>query len=85
MFTEVQLYPHDKNHRKKGIDADLDYEGEDLLTEDLRKELKGFPSEILRSKGYLITIESLLTIQFSRSQRGVLKIAEKAFGPQTWC
>lgn len=54
-FTDVELYPTDKNHRKKGLDADFQYEGQDLLTEDLRKALQGFPVELLLTRAYLIT------------------------------
>lgn len=53
-FIDVRVYPRDKNHRKKGIDPDFEWEGEDLLTEELRKELDNYPLEMLLSRGYSI-------------------------------
>jgi SAM-dependent methyltransferase len=54
-FDLVALWPVDKNHRKKGIDADFEFEREELLSGSLRDELlRVFPEELLLSRSYLV-------------------------------
>ncbi len=53
-FDVIAVHPVDAKHAKKGIDADFAYEGEDLLTPQLREELAVYPEDLLLTRAYLI-------------------------------
>ncbi len=53
-FTILALYPVDAKHAKQGVDEDFAYEGENLLTPELRQELAAYPESLLLTRAYLI-------------------------------
>jgi len=54
-FHSVQLSRTDRNDRKYGENPDFQLERPDLLTDDLRAQLQGYPLELPLTRGYLIT------------------------------
>lgn len=53
-FNLIALCQVDENNRKKGCDSDFQFEREELLTDDIRNELRAFPLELLLTRAYLI-------------------------------
>jgi SAM-dependent methyltransferase len=53
-FEIIAMYQMDKNHRKKEIDDDFQFEGENHFSDNVREELHTFPVELLFTRAYLI-------------------------------
>ena len=54
-FSEVEVFPVDKDHCKRGVDDQFEWEEESLL-QRYRKELEQkYPAEMLLGRGFLIT------------------------------
>ena len=53
-FQTIELYQVDKNHEKKGISKNFQYEAEELLSEGIRNKLSAFSVELLLTRSYLI-------------------------------
>jgi SAM-dependent methyltransferase len=53
-FDDVSLYSVDRDHRKKGRDRTFELEGEELLSEEIRWELRDLPVDLLLTRSYLI-------------------------------
>lgn len=52
-FDPLSVVQVDAEHRKKDSDSGFRYEGEDLLTPEIEKELSKYPRETLLTRGYL--------------------------------
>jgi len=52
-FRPIRIYGIDRKHAKKDIDADFEYEGEELLTPQLEKKLSQYTRESLLTRSYL--------------------------------
>lgn len=53
-FDILASYQVDRNHRKRGVDSDFQFEREELLSERLKNDLGAFPRELLLNMAYLI-------------------------------
>lgn len=53
-FEPINLFQVDEDHSKKRVDAEFKYEREDLLTPEIRDELRNFSDEELLTRSYLI-------------------------------
>jgi SAM-dependent methyltransferase len=51
-FDGVALHGLDRNHNISGIDSSYEREGESLLTEEIRDELKTYPEDLLLTRAY---------------------------------
>ena len=54
LFELNNIFQVSKDHSKKGVDENFNFEKEDLLTPDIRNELKKFSDEQLLTRAYLI-------------------------------
>jgi len=53
-FDILKFNSLDKNHNKKDVNMEFQYEKEELLTADIKKELNEYPVEILLTRSYLL-------------------------------
>lgn len=53
-FRLLALYHVDAKHAKQEQDADFTYEGEHLLTPEIRRELADYPEDLLLTRAFLI-------------------------------
>lgn len=53
-FDINKVFQVDKNHSKKAVDERFQYEGQEWLSEDIRKELSQFSDEQLLTRSYLV-------------------------------
>ena len=53
-FRVVALYGVDARHRKRGVHEGFEFEREDLLTPEIRQELKDLSRDLLLTRAYLI-------------------------------
>ena len=51
-FVDVRVNQLDRNHRRKGLDDDFAYEGENLLTPEIEMSLSHYPKEVLLTRAY---------------------------------
>lgn len=53
-FQKIALYQIDKNHKKKGISKNFQFEAKELLSKNIKNKLSDFSVELLLTRSYLI-------------------------------
>jgi SAM-dependent methyltransferase len=53
-FDIIAFHQVDKNNNKKEIDDDFQFEGKELLSDNMQKELNNYPIDLLLTRGYLL-------------------------------